>query len=119
MAVSHSPHALSLDDFSVAFVRHAQNAPLEEAQMSLKNFEASKGNARFLETAHSRAMTALVQGHTLDVKLSAAVIAVSAGYVHMSKVIFPFSVVKVVNAIILEMGDDDHAYRGRGWDSHE
>ncbi|CAB1109347.1 unnamed protein product [Ectocarpus sp. CCAP 1310/34] len=65
------------------------NAPLEEAQMALKNFEASKGNVRFLETAHSKAMTALVQGHTLDVKLNAAVIAVSAGYVHMSKVDCP------------------------------
>lgn len=53
--------------------------------MSLKNFEASSGSVRFLETAHSKAMDALVQGHSLDVKLSAAIIAVSAGYVHMSK----------------------------------
>lgn len=65
---------------------YPQSAPLEEAEMSLKNFEASNGNVRFLETAHSRAMTALIQGHSLDVKLSAAIIAVSAGYVHMSKV---------------------------------
>ena len=63
-----------------------QSAPLEEAEMSLKNFQASNGNVRFLEIAHSKAMTALVQGHSLDVKLSAAIIAVSAGYVHMSKV---------------------------------
>lgn len=54
--------------------------------MALKNFQASKGNVRFLETAHGKAMTALVQGHTLDVKLGAAIIAVSAGYVYMSKV---------------------------------
>lgn len=54
--------------------------------MPLKNFEASDGKIRFLETAHSKAMTALVQGHCLDVKMSAAIIAVSAGYVHMSKV---------------------------------
>lgn len=53
--------------------------------MSLKDFEASKGNARFLEVARSKAMTALVQGHTLDVKLGAAIVAVSTGYVHMSK----------------------------------
>eukprot|EP00752_Nemacystus_decipiens_P006605 g5942.t1 len=66
-----------------------RSAPLEEAEMSLKNFEASNGNVRFLETAHSKAMTALVQGHSLDVKLSAAIIAVSAGYVHMSKVDSP------------------------------
>ncbi|CBJ33668.1 Hypothetical leucine rich repeat protein [Ectocarpus siliculosus] len=66
-----------------------RSAPLEEARMSLKNFEGSKGNVRFLETAHSKALTALVQGHTLDVKLSAAVIAVSAGYIHMSKVDCP------------------------------
>ena len=63
-----------------------QSAPLQEAEMSLKNFEASRGNVRYLETAQDKAMTALVQGHTLDVKLSAAIIAVSAGYVHMSKV---------------------------------
>lgn len=62
-----------------------QSAPLEEAEMSLKNFKASRGNVRFLETAHSKAMTALVQGHSVDVKLSAATIAVAAGYVHMSK----------------------------------
>ncbi|CAM9388126.1 unnamed protein product [Ectocarpus fasciculatus] len=66
-----------------------RSAPLEEAEMSLKNFEASKGKVRFLETAHSKAMTALVQGHTLDVKLTATVIAVSTGYVHMSKVDCP------------------------------
>ncbi|CAN0185850.1 unnamed protein product, partial [Ectocarpus fasciculatus] len=66
-----------------------RNAPLEEAQMSLKDFEASKGNTRFLETARSKAMTALVQGHNLDVKLSAAIIAVSAGYIHLSKVDCP------------------------------
>ena len=53
--------------------------------MSLKDFKASSGNVRFLEIARSKAMTALVQGHCLDVKLSAAIIAVSAGYVHMSK----------------------------------
>ncbi|CAM9931760.1 unnamed protein product, partial [Ectocarpus fasciculatus] len=57
--------------------------------MSLKDFEASKGNTRFLETARSKAMTALAQGHNLDVKLSAATIAVSAGYVHLSKVDCP------------------------------
>lgn len=62
-----------------------QSAPLEEAEMSLKNFEASQGNVRFLDAAHSKAMTALVQGHMLDVKLSATIIAISAGYVHMSK----------------------------------
>ena len=66
--------------------RPTQSAPLQEAEMSLKNFEASRGNVRYLETAQDKAMTALVQGHTLDVKLSAAIIAVSAGYVHMSKV---------------------------------
>ncbi|CAM9600789.1 unnamed protein product [Ectocarpus sp. 4 AP-2014] len=62
-----------------------RSAPLEEAEMSLKNFEASQGNVRFLDVAHSKAMTALVQGHTLDVKLSATMIAISAGYVHVSK----------------------------------
>lgn len=66
---------------------HLQSAPLREAEMGLKNFKASKGNVRYLETAHDKAMTALVTGHTLDVKLSASIIAVSAGYVHTSKVI--------------------------------
>ncbi|CAM9644246.1 unnamed protein product, partial [Ectocarpus sp. 12 AP-2014] len=66
-----------------------RSAPLEEAEMSLKNFEASQGNVRFLEAAHSKAMTALVQGHTLDVKLSATIIAISAGYVHVSKIESP------------------------------
>lgn len=53
--------------------------------MSLTNFEASNGNVKFLDTAHKQAEIALVQGHSLDVKLSAATIAVAAGYVYMSK----------------------------------
>ncbi|CAB1112091.1 unnamed protein product [Ectocarpus sp. CCAP 1310/34] len=88
-----------------------RNAPLEEAQMALKNFEASKGNVRFLETAHSKAMTALVQGHALDVKLNAAVIAVSAGYVHMSKVSSSFAFIMVVKAILSQVGREN---RGLG-----
>lgn len=70
-----SPHPLVL----------TQSGPLQEAEMSLKDFQASNGNVRYLEVARSKAMTALVQGHTLDVKLSAATIAVAAGYVAMSK----------------------------------
>lgn len=54
--------------------------------MALKHFEASRGNVDFLKTAHSKAMTALVQGHTLDVNLSAGIIAIAAGYVWISKV---------------------------------
>lgn len=54
--------------------------------MSLKNFEASNGNVRFLEEARSKAVTAFIQGHTLEVRLTAAIIAVAAGYVHMSTV---------------------------------
>lgn len=81
--------------------RHSQSAPLEEAEMSLKNFEASKGKVRFLETAHSKAMTALVQGHTLDVKLSATVIAVSTGYVHMSKVSASFPLPRSTMQLLL------------------
>lgn len=54
--------------------------------MALKDFEASRGDVDFLKVARGKAMTALVQGRTLDVKLSAAIIAVAAGYVYMSKV---------------------------------
>ncbi len=54
--------------------------------MSLKDFQASGGDVEFLKHARRRAMAALVQGHSLDVKLSAAIIAVSAGYVHVCKV---------------------------------
>lgn len=73
-----------LNDLYIHYA-NTQSAPLQEAEMSLKNFEASKANVRFIEAAHNKAMTALVQGHTLNVKLSAAIIAVSAGYVFMSK----------------------------------
>ena len=39
----------------------------------------------YLKDAFSKAGTALVQGNTLDVKIGAALIAVSAGYVYRSK----------------------------------
>lgn len=63
---------------------HIQSAPLQMAEMCLKDFNASKGDVRYLEGAYNNAMMALVQGH-LDVKLNAAVIAVAAGYVFRSK----------------------------------
>lgn len=53
--------------------------------MFLKNYEASNGDVRFLEEAHSQAMAIFFQDHPLDVRLSAATIAVAAGYVHMGK----------------------------------
>lgn len=79
---SLTPHLLSMSALST------QSAPLEEAEMSLKDFDASGGDVEFLKDARSKAMTALVQGHSLDVKLSAAIIAVAAGYVYRSKVIY-------------------------------
>lgn len=53
--------------------------------MALKDFEASSGDVGYLKEARSKAMTALVRGHSLDVKQSAGIIAVAAGFVHMSK----------------------------------
>lgn len=54
--------------------------------MALKDFEASDGSVQYLTVAREKAMIALVQGHNLDVKLSAATIAVSAGYIASCKV---------------------------------
>eukprot|EP00903_Cladosiphon_okamuranus_P009444 g9004.t1 len=62
-----------------------RSAPLEQAEMPLKDFEASGGDVGFLKDARSQAMAAFVQGHCLDVKLNAAMIAISAGYVYTSK----------------------------------
>ncbi|CBN75537.1 conserved unknown protein [Ectocarpus siliculosus] len=82
------------------------SAPLKEAEMALKNFTASGGNVRFLDVAHSKAMTALVQGHTVDVKLSAAVIAVSAGYVFASKTDSPLEAKQfTVNGTLVNIVD--------------
>lgn len=63
----------------------AQNGHLEEAEDLLKLFKASAGDVDYLKDAFSKAGTALVQGNTLDVKIGAALIAVSAGYVFRSK----------------------------------
>ncbi|CAB1108795.1 unnamed protein product [Ectocarpus sp. CCAP 1310/34] len=82
------------------------SAPLKEAEMALKNFTASKGQVRFLDEARSKALTALVQGHTVDVKLSAAVIAVSAGYVFASKTESPLEAKQfTVNGTLVNIVD--------------
>ncbi|CAM9218603.1 unnamed protein product, partial [Ectocarpus sp. 12 AP-2014] len=84
----------------------SKTAPLKEAEMALKNFIASSGKVRFLDVAHSKAMTALVQGHTVDVKLSAAVIAVSAGYVFASKTDSPLEAKQfTVNGTLVNIVD--------------
>lgn len=65
-----------------------QRASLNCAQMSLDDFAASGGEVKHLEKARDKAMEALSQGHTLDLKarFSAGVIALAAGYVGNSKV---------------------------------
>lgn len=52
--------------------------------MALKDYEASRGDVDYLKIAREAAMKAVVLG-ALDVKLSAAIIAVSAGYVYKTK----------------------------------
>lgn len=54
--------------------------------MSLKGFVASGGEIYYLHRATSEAGKALLQGHTLDVQLTAATVAILAGYVSKSKV---------------------------------
>lgn len=54
--------------------------------MYLNNYEASGGDIKYLELAESNGMAAFVQGHSLDVRLSGAMIAVSTGYILKSKV---------------------------------
>lgn len=63
----------------------AQNGPLEEAQMLLKEFEANGDDLEELKEASRKARTALVTGSTLDIKVTAATIAMSTGYLHKSK----------------------------------
>lgn len=53
--------------------------------MSLKEFQASGGDLDELKEASRKARTALVTGKTLAIKISAATIAISAGYVYKSK----------------------------------
>ncbi|CAM9898817.1 unnamed protein product [Ectocarpus sp. 4 AP-2014] len=62
-----------------------RNGPLEEAQMSLKEFEASGDDLDELKEASRKARTALVTGNTLEIKFTAATITISAGYVHKIK----------------------------------
>ncbi|CAM9215528.1 unnamed protein product, partial [Ectocarpus sp. 12 AP-2014] len=51
-------------------------------------------------------MTALVQGHTVDVKLTAAVIAVSAGYIFASKTDSPLEAKQfTVNGTLVNIVD--------------
>lgn len=59
-----------------------QSSPLDVAEACLRYFHPSGGDVKFLEEARSNAMIAFAQGHSLDVRLSAAVIEVSAGYVY-------------------------------------
>lgn len=63
----------------------AQNGPLEEAQMLLKEFETNVDDLEELKEASRKARTALVTGSTLDIKFIAATIAISTGYLHKSK----------------------------------
>ncbi|CAM9515693.1 unnamed protein product, partial [Ectocarpus sp. 13 AM-2016] len=100
------------------------SAPLKEAEIALKNFTASRGQVRFLDEARSKAMTAVVQGHTVDVKLSAAVIAVSAGYVSASKTESPLeakqftvngTLVNIVDVLAPLWVDSPHATNGPSW----
>ncbi|CAB1105732.1 unnamed protein product [Ectocarpus sp. CCAP 1310/34] len=62
-----------------------RNGPLEEAHMSLKEFEASGDDVDELKEASRKARTALVTGSTLEIKFTAATITISAGYVHKMK----------------------------------
>lgn len=54
--------------------------------MSLKEFQATGGDLDELKEASKHARTALLTGNTLDIKISAAIINISAGYVYRSKV---------------------------------
>lgn len=53
--------------------------------MSLKEFQATGGDLDELKEASKNARTALLTGKTLDIKMSAAIINISAGYVYRSK----------------------------------
>eukprot|EP00903_Cladosiphon_okamuranus_P016294 g15026.t1 len=62
-----------------------RGSPLKEAESYLTKFKASDWDLQYLEQARQKAHTALFQGHTLDVRLRAAMIEVSADYVYQSK----------------------------------
>lgn len=53
--------------------------------MALKEFKASDGDLDELKEASRMARKALVTGNALDIKISAANISISAGYVYRSK----------------------------------
>lgn len=53
--------------------------------MALKEYQASGGDLDELKEASRKARTALITGKTLDIKMSAATIAISASYVYKSK----------------------------------
>ncbi|CAM9341471.1 unnamed protein product, partial [Choristocarpus tenellus] len=64
-------------------------AHLPVAENNLNSYVASEGDVRYLMEAERSANIALVQGHTLEVRMRAGVIAVVAGYIQHSKVDSP------------------------------
>ncbi|CAM9974635.1 unnamed protein product [Ectocarpus sp. 4 AP-2014] len=68
-----------------------RNYQLEAAEMSLKEFQATGGDLDELKEASKNARTALLTGKTLDIKMSAAIINISAGYVYRSKTDSPIA----------------------------
>lgn len=68
------------------YLQQTHKRPLEEAEMALTNFMGSRGDIIFLTEAHSKSMTALTDGNSLDIQLGAAVIAIAADYIKRSAV---------------------------------
>ncbi|CAM9505455.1 unnamed protein product [Scytosiphon promiscuus] len=76
-----------MDDLAQARkgIRALQKSPLAAAEMNLQLYVGSKGDAKFLEAAQSKALEALSLGNSLDTEIRAAVVAISAGYISVSK----------------------------------